>query len=236
MIKYKGIKTLEVLEGANNYNRWIAEELLGYAKGLVIEIGSGTGNISAHFLKKKNLYLSESDPGLVKYLKKRFKGRKGVRILNLDILNKDKALKEKFGTVISVNVLEHIKDDDKAIKNINFILKKEGRLLMLVPAKKIAYTNLDRQLGHFRRYEKKDLKKKLEENGFLIEKLFYFNAVGLVSWVVRDKFYRTSINLSPWQVFIFDRLVPLLKKAENIMKPPLGISIIVVARKVSYNK
>ena len=58
MIKYKGVKTLEVLEGANNYNKWIADELLRYARGPILEIGAGTGNISTHFLGKKDLYLS----------------------------------------------------------------------------------------------------------------------------------------------------------------------------------
>lgn len=236
MIKYKGIKTLEVLEGANNYNKWIADEMLRHVRGSILEIGAGTGNISTHFLGKRNLYLSESDLGLVKYLKNRFKNEKRVKVLNLDILKVNKSLKEKFGNIISVNVLEHIKDDNKAIKNINFLLKNRGRLLLLLPAKKLAYTNLDRQLGHFRRYEKKELKEKLEQNGFFVEKLFYFNTVGLVSWIIRDKFYRNSESLSSWQILIFDILVPLLRVAESFIKPPIGISIIVVAKKLSYNK
>ena len=236
MIKYKGVKTLEVLEGANNYNKWIADEMLRYMNGPILEIGAGTGNISVHFSGKKDLYLSESDSGLVKYLKNKFKNEKRVKVLKLDILKVNQSFKEQFASVIGVNVLEHIKDDNKAINNINFLLKNRGRLLLLIPAKKMAYTNLDRQLGHFRRYEKKELKEKLEKNGFFVEKLFYFNTVGLVSWIIRDKFYRNSVSLSQWQIFIFDILVPLLRKVESFVKPPIGISIIVVARKLNYNK
>ena len=49
-LKYQGIGTLEVLEGANNYNKWIAESLHKYAKAPLIEIGAGIGNISDYFI------------------------------------------------------------------------------------------------------------------------------------------------------------------------------------------
>ncbi len=72
MIKYQGVTTLEALEDAKNYNKWIASQLLQYISSPTLEIGAGIGNLSKHFLQHKPLYLTDIDNGLVKQLKKRF--------------------------------------------------------------------------------------------------------------------------------------------------------------------
>jgi len=105
-------------------------------------------------------------------------------------------------------------------------------LLLLVPAKKGAYTRLDKELGHFRRYEKDELLEKLKKSGYEVENVHFFNFVGLISWYVRDKVKRKNINLKPYHIRMFDSIVPFLRAIESHIKPPLGISLIVVARKI----
>ncbi len=100
-----------------------------------------------------------------------------------------------------------------------------------MPAKKFAFTKLDKELGHFRRYEKKELVSRLNKNGFIIEKIYFFNIVGLLSWTVRDKVKRKNIHLKTYHMKIFDSIVPILRFVESIMTIPMGISLIVVARK-----
>ena len=102
---------------------------------------------------------------------------------------------------------------------------------MLVPSKKWAYTDLDRQLGHFRRYEKKELAVKLVKASFRIEKLYFFNVVGLMGWIIRDKIQRSE-GLKPSQISIFESLVPILKPIESKVRLPLGISLIAIAQKI----
>lgn len=233
MIKYQGISTLEVLEDAKNYNNWIAHEISSHVSTPTLEIGAGTGNLSKYFLKYKPLYLTDIDAGLVKHLKKRFAKEKNVFADTLDISKKPlKKFESFFASVYAINVLEHIKDDANALKNIHKILKKNGKLLLLVPAKKKAYTRLDKELGHYRRYEKEELRNTLELSGFKIEKIYFFNIVGLLSWTVRDKVSRNKKALKPYQIRIFDSIVPILRLLESIMIVPVGISLIVVARKV----
>src|SRR6266480_8550 len=107
-----------------------------------------------------------------------------------------------FQTIIGINVLEHVEDDERALFHVGTVLKPSGRLLVLVPAKKWAYTELDRQLGHFRRYELKELGEKLVKAAFQIEKLYFFNSVGLLSWIIRDKIQRSG-GLRPYQISSF---------------------------------
>jgi len=230
---YQGVTTLEVLEGADNYNRWIAETIKRFAKSPILELGAGTGNISDYFLDKKNFLITEYDLRLVSYLKKKYTSTKHVQILQLDIAQKPSGkLHESFSTVFAVNVFEHIKDDEVALKNAHRLLKKNGRIIILVPAKKFAYTRLDKNLGHYRRYEKQELKNKLEEAGFTVEKIYFFNIVGLLSWIIRDKVEKQNMQLDRSQIALFDKIVPLLRSIESVVPIPIGISFIAVARKI----
>ena len=75
MIKYQGLSTLEALEGAKRYNQWIAEQFLPFVTYPLLEIGSGTGNLSLFFVDKGRTTLSDIDQGLIVNLKKRFQNK-----------------------------------------------------------------------------------------------------------------------------------------------------------------
>lgn len=230
-MKYQGVKTLEVLEGADNYNCWIADRLKAYIKSPALEIGAGTGNISSSFTSLKSLVLTDIDTTLVKQLRSKFSGKKNVAVETLNIESSLGKVNNLFQTVYSVNVLEHIRDDRKALDNMNKMLKKGGRIVLLVPAKKWAFTKLDKSLGHFRRYEKKELREKIENSGFEIESIEFFNILGLLSWMVRDRVSRNHLHLNKGHVKVFDTIVPFLRRIEPKRGLPAGISLIVVARK-----
>lgn len=231
-IRYRGLSTLEVLEGANNYNNWIAYEMLRFVRSPFLEIGSGIGNLSEKFLSHKPFVVSDNDKGLVRILESRFVNEVGVSSLFLDIekLPPQQHI-NNYRSVIAVNVLEHIKDDRAALKNIFRILRKGGTCSLLVPAKQLAYSRLDKELGHYRRYEIKELSKKLNDAGFSVKELYFFNIVGLVSWIVRDKIEKKNIHLKPYQISIFDSIVPFLRFIETKVRPPVGISLIAVVTK-----
>lgn len=228
---YEGTTTLEVLEGAENYNKWIADSVKRHMTGPVLEIGAGTGNISQYFIKVTNFVITDTDQVLVKTLKTRFKKYKRVTVQSLDISKPQGSNKHSFSTVFAVNVFEHIKDDITAMRNTHSLLKKNGKFILLVPAKRFAYTKLDKNLGHFRRYEKDELREKLEQTGFVVEKVYFFNIVGLLSWMVRDRIEKNNVQLDPGQIALFDKIVPFLRVIETVIPVPIGISLIAVARK-----
>ena len=111
------------------------------------------------------------------------------------------------------------------------MLEPGGSIVLLVPAKQFAYTKLDKSLGHFRRYEKEGLIKILEDAHFEIQRIEYFNIVGLLSWMVRNFVSRNHSVLKKSYVSVFDSIVPLLRVVEPKKNLPLGISLIVVAKK-----
>ena len=84
-----------------------------------------------------------------KYLKKLYKGSK-FQVLN-SLTN------QKFDLILMADVLEHIKNDKKQIKFLSKKLKKNGKILLTVPAFKYLFTHKDIILGHYRRYNLRQL-------------------------------------------------------------------------------
>ncbi len=64
---------------------------------------------------------------------------------------------ETFDFVSALDVLEHIKDDELAISEISRILIKNGIVVITVPHRMKYYTNQDKIIGHYRRYEIKQI-------------------------------------------------------------------------------
>ena len=198
----------------------------------LLEFGAGIGNISELLSAYRPLCLTDTDARMLAHLKKKFCHINDVSVDFLDITQPPpEQMVESFQTVISINVLEHVEDDEQALFHLRNVLKPSGRLLLLVPAKKWAYTDLDRQLGHFRRYEKKEPGVKLAKASFQIEKLYFFNIVGLMNWIIRDKIERSG-GLRSYQISLFDSIVPFLKRVESKVRMPFGISLIAIAQKI----
>ena len=169
-MSYQGLPTLEILTEAKNYNRWIAENFFPYIKAPLLEFGAGIGNMSELLRSYTPLCLTDTDASMLAHLKNKFSHLNGVSVNFLDITQPPpEHLVGSFQSVIGINVLEHVEDDERALFHVGTVLKPSGRLLLLVPAKKWAYTELDRQLGHFRRYELKELGEKLVKAAFQIE-------------------------------------------------------------------
>ena len=232
MKKYQGVNTLEVLQFAKNYNSWIADTFLSHLNSPVLEIGAGIGNLSHYFKHITPYTMSDVDSHLVQELKRKFGKQKDHAFITLDVTRKvPESQKNQYGSILGINVLEHIEHDELALQNIHAVLKRKGKLLLLVPAKKVAFTRFDHILGHFRRYEKEELKKKVEAANFVIDELYFFNMLGLISWIVRDKVERKNIHMKSYQVKLFDWIVPILRRIEGIQKPPAGVSLILVAHK-----
>jgi SAM-dependent methyltransferase len=229
---YQGLTTLEILTEAKNYNRWIAENFYATIQAPLLEFGAGIGNMSELLSAYTPLCLTDTDERMLAHLKNKFSYNTDISVNYFDVTQPPpEELVGSFQTVIGINVLEHIEDDEKALGHLATLLQPSGRLLLLVPAKRWAYTELDKQLGHFRRYEKKELAEKLAKASFQIEKLYFFNLVGLLSWIVRDKIQRSG-GLRPYQVASFDTIVPILKRVEAKIRMPLGISLIAIAQKI----
>lgn len=74
--------------------------------------------------------------------------------------------KKSYDYLMAFEVLEHIQDDNTALKKFGSYLKDNGKLLLSVPAHTSKWGNNDFFSGHYRRYEKNELLTKLSVAGF----------------------------------------------------------------------
>ena len=138
---------------------------------------------------------------------------------------------KKFDCALMVNVLEHIQNDKDALRMMFNILKPGGYLLIFVPAHQSLFSELDRAVGHYRRYHLPDLKQKIETTGFEIVKLQYLDWLGAVAWwLVNVIFKQKNIDANP--AVFYDRFgIPLTRWIESVIKPPFGKNFILGAEK-----
>ena len=80
-----------------------------------------------------------------------------------------------FDIVIALDVIEHIKDDEEALKEIYRVLKPQGMAIIAVPAFMFLWGVTDVISHHYRRYTLSELRKKIENRRFSIIRSSYFN-------------------------------------------------------------
>lgn len=226
-----GSKTLEVMGEASTYNDWILDTIRPNLQGNIVELGAGIGTFS-----KKISDLGYPTTALdynLEYLNKIKASNPKIETILFDAqaAKLPLSLKSKFDTLITLNVLEHLKDDDRAIDHIYQMLKANGQLVALVPAFKQVYSGLDKNLGHFRRYDKDSFVNLLTKYGFEIKDVRYINPLGLVGWFVAGKIFGQS-TLKKSQVGLFDIIVRPILFLEKYIRFPFGISLFVVAKKI----
>ena len=82
---------------------------------------------------------------------------------------------KKFDVIIASDVLEHIDEDQTALREWNRVLKTGGILIVFVPAFQFLWSSHDKINHHYRRYTKSALVKKLADSNFKICRSSYWN-------------------------------------------------------------
>jgi hypothetical protein len=97
--------------------------------------------------------------------------------------------------------------------------------VILVTAGQVLYNKLDVHLEHFKRYDKPSLRRLLQSSGFKVNKLKYFNALGIPAWWVSGAVMKNRI-IKEGQMDIYEKLVPLAKLIDLLCGNLIGLSVI----------
>lgn len=230
-----GLKTLERFSGTRQFNRWMYDQIAPFCRGHILEIGSGIGNMSDFLLRNhEQVTLSDVKPVYCRRLGQAFgnlHSLMGIYPVDLAVPDIDKVyprLVGGFDTVIALNVVEHIDDHELAIRNVRKLLKKGGMAVILVPAYRWLYNPLDKELGHFRRYNRRRLSEVLSGQALEVKHTQYFNAAAVPGWWVSGNLFRMK-EIKSGPLNIYDGLVPVLKWADRLCGRSFGLSVIAVA-------
>jgi len=225
-----GAQTLETLEGADRYNRWIFERIRAGLGRRVLEIGCGTGTIT-QFLVDRDLVVGvDVSPEYVLMAATRCRAHANVLIQLHDITKSIEELRQyRFDSAVSANVFEHIEDDSRAMAAVFELLEPGGTFSLLVPSHPFLMSPFDRAIGHYRRYTMAGLRGKLEAAGFRVDAIRRSNPIGAIGWAVNNCLLRRG-RLGG--VGIYDRLVPTLSWLDRRVEPAIGLSLTARATKV----
>ncbi len=198
---YHGIDNLDVMAQAVRYHRFLARRIVDAGAGstTALDFGAGTG-LLATLTRERGLKVAcvEVDPEL----------RTRLRSLGLNVHDDlDRVVDRSQEFIYSVNVLEHIEDDEGTLRTLCSKLAPGGRCFLYVPALSVLFSSMDEKIGHYRRYERLELVEKATKAGFAVEGAEYADSVGFFATLVYKAIGSRGGHLSPASVRFYDRLV-----------------------------
>ncbi|MFQ5923188.1 MAG: class I SAM-dependent methyltransferase [Anaerolineales bacterium] len=211
-------------------DEWIVALIEPYLGARIIEIGCGHGNIIRHFSDRELVIGIDIDEPSVTFVNSAF-GLSGNTQAYVGDVNGPEFLdfaKFECDTAISLNVLEHIEDDELSLRQIRKILSPGGRLILVLPAHEFLYGSMDRSIGHFRRYTRQSLGRKLAKAGLEVQFQEYVNPIGAVGWLVNGRALKRTVPPQA-QLRMFNHLMPVISKLGNVTRGGFGLSLMSVS-------
>ncbi|MGN7611502.1 class I SAM-dependent methyltransferase [Magnetococcales bacterium HHB-1] len=228
-ICYEG-DDLESLAGLHNYQAWIMHYFRSHLRGRVLEVGAGMGAFSELLLPYvEQLDLIEPDKRLTTILQDKFHDNHAVEVTSSTVEEHFAHSKFKlYDAIIMINVLEHIEDDLNTLIACRHRLKPDGVLLQFVPAMPFLFSEIDRLLGHYRRYTKPSLAMVLKQAGFTLHTIRYFDLLGVVPWFFVNKIGGAT-RFNPTLAQLYDKVgIPFTRTVEALIPPPVGKNVIAI--------
>ncbi len=236
-VEYAG-KDLESMEFAENYHRWILEIFKPFLGQSIVEVGAGTGSFSRLLLELEPAELTLVEPSAMYSALTKFAAgvdsRTKIRLEQDVFANVADQIRSdsRPDSIVYINVLEHIFDDEAELRSVHRTLEYGGHVCIFVPAIPFLLSDFDRQIGHYRRYQRRELIAKCEAAGFSVKLVRGFDLPGVLPWLIKYRLMR-STTMGGFAVRLYDKLaVPLIRVLENAVPPPIGKNLIIVGEKV----
>ncbi len=226
-MEYPG-KELENFDKAKIWRNYIYFEIKKFIRGSVLEVGAGIGSFTDNYKHlPEKITLSEIDENNFRIIKNKFQKEK------IDFTNQlTKDLVAQFDTIMYLNVLEHIEKDENEINDAFQKLKRDGCLIILVPAHNKLYSKFDKAIGHVKRYEINFFENLIVKDS-KVEKIVFLDAMGYFLYYLNKIFFKEEVYPSKLKIFIWDKLfTPLTFFLDKIFLNKFGKNILYVIRKL----
>ncbi len=239
--------TYEILNRVENTHWWfvgrrsILESILSEmaeefsSKDLkILDVGCGTGanlQMLSKFGNAEGVDVSEQAI--------RFCREKGLKV-RFGLAEELPFSDESFDIVTALDVIEHLDDDIRGLREMHRVLKAGGRMLIFVPAFMWLWGVQDEVSNHRIRYTRSQIVERVQMAGFQIERATYANITFLLPIFLGRILMRifkikpnseNNINISTLNG-IFGKLFGAERFWLKFADIPVGVSIIVVARKI----
>ncbi|HET8723835.1 MAG TPA: glycosyltransferase [Anaeromyxobacteraceae bacterium] len=220
-----GSQMLGRLGRAQRFNAWMADVIRPYLGSRLLEIGSGTGNLTRRLVPRDVYVASDVNPLYIKTLQNLSADRPYLETRFTDVtdLASYPHLDRGFDSVVCLNVIEHVDDDVAALRNIREVLSPGGRAIVLVPYGPWNFGSFDEVLGHRRRYTEESLRRAAAEAGLLTTEILRFNRLSSLPWYLNGRILRRK-TFGYLQILAVDWMTPVLRRIDRFLPlPPLSL-------------
>jgi SAM-dependent methyltransferase len=221
-VKNKDTAALEIMSELKNYNKFVQTLMKKHIrKGSVLDFGCGYGDFAKH-LNDSGYKCDGVEVDKKAVLESQKK--------SIKVFNSLSEVKKLYPTVISLNVLEHIEDDIEVLKNLFNIIENDGSLVLYLPASMAAWSNMDVEVGHYRRYSKKEIIHKLHTTGYNVTHSSYKDFSGWLTLII-FRLLRVKLHFNEELITFYDRFIfPFAKFLDLLGSFFIGKNILIVAK------
>lgn len=151
----------------------------------LLEIGAGQGAMGTRLAARFDYLGVERDPRSGGVAQERLASLPGGRL----VIGEWAELGDvgPVDAICAFEVLEHLEDDLRALREWRDLLSPDGRIVLSVPAHQRRFGPADELVGHYRRYDPDELREVLEEAGYRDVSLHLYGfPLGFALETVRD--------------------------------------------------
>lgn len=231
------LESLLRMQSMAPYYAWVASLFEPWLGRRILDAGCGVGNFIAQVERHADMVTGiDLSPANIQVAKQRFKQCQDVDIRQLDLdVATPELIERDYDTAVCLDVLEHIEEDTMLMQRLAAVIRPGGHVLIKVPACPWLYGSIDVASDHYRRYTRSRLRALAEENGLTVCRLGYMNLAGVVPYFLKSRVFKKDANFSrtfsPKQLTRIARIMPWLRRLDRLVGPPVGQSLVMVARK-----
>lgn len=209
---------------------WLFRKVSPFIGQRVLEVGCGVGNMAPHLRDRELVLGIDISNESVAQVNGTYAGT----CIRAEVCDASSAAmlefaRYRFDSIISVNVLEHIEDDNAALRYWHEVLQPGGRVVLIVPAHQFLYGSMDLPIGHWRRYSVSGLSQQLRDAGFHVLHARTVNPLGALGWFLNGRVLHKRVPPVD-QLKLFNALYPVML-ALDALSLPFGLSAVAVAQK-----
>ena len=198
----------------------------------VLDIGCGTGGVLAHLGEFGQAYGIDPSPEATQYCHER--GLPVALGSGMELPYQD----QTFEAVLALDVIEHVEDDVRLLREARRVLRPGGVAVLTVPALPWLWSSHDVVNHHYRRYVRATLESAVCAAGLAPEKISYYNSLLLPLAVTRKVMHRMNGTGDHLETLpgpangVLRAILGAEKPLIGKVNLPIGASLVCTARRI----